>query len=133
MSEFVYNDIFGSEKAKEKYSNKDEYRYYQAVLVMHNKFYENDNIHSRIFSRSRVVKPHKEKRLSLSLYNVKKLNQTTFKFTKRVPNQELPPILIKNQTDEKHPKAENLPQQSITKDVRRLRKIINNQNATIHY
>lgn len=40
MSEFVFNDIYGNEHAKEKFTRNAQFTYYNAVLKMHNKFYE---------------------------------------------------------------------------------------------
>ena len=45
MSEFVFNDIYGSEQVKQKYTKNFQYTYYNAVLKMHNKFYENSEMH----------------------------------------------------------------------------------------
>ena len=53
MSEFVFNDIFGNERARDLYATDREFSYFTTILKLHNKYYEDSSTYNRIFS------PHK--------------------------------------------------------------------------
>lgn len=59
MNEYVFNDIYGNESARNKYQENPEYTYFNNVLKLHNKYYEDGEMHSYIFSpRIKIPKLH---------------------------------------------------------------------------
>lgn len=65
MSEFVFDDIYGNEEARVRYEHHREFSYFNTVLKLHNKYYENNKMHDYIFSPRKITHklsplPHKE-------------------------------------------------------------------------
>lgn len=97
MSEFVYNDIYGNESASQRYQADSRYAYYNTVLKMHNRFFQNDHLHQEIFNPPK----HTERRTSRPLrsgtpydyYSLEKINNLTFRISR---NRQVPPLQAHN-------------------------------------
>ena len=110
MSEFVFNDIYGNESARNRYKWDNKYAYYNTVLQMHNRYFENNNLHQEIFNhRKSHHENHQEyydehhydpktskisrsrprtNQSPSSFYSMEKINNLTFRINKsrRVTN-----------------------------------------------
>lgn len=50
MSEFVFDDIYGNEGARDRYEHHRQFSYFNTILKLHNKYYEDNKMHEFIFS-----------------------------------------------------------------------------------
>ena len=115
MSEFVYNDIYGNEGASNRYQSDSRYAYYNTILHMHNRYFENSSLHEKIFCRPQPEplfispRPHTNRQR----YSLEKINNLTFRISKARKTIE-------------GPKHEPTPKKthSITRDAADLRKAI---------
>lgn len=93
MSEFVFNDIYGNESARERYSTGHKYSYFNTILKLHNKYYQDPSMHNYIFSpRTHTPNPNpnpnsnpRQGGLSngkYTYYNVQKINNLTYRISK---------------------------------------------------
>lgn len=84
MNEYVFNDIYGNESARNKYQQNPQYTYFNNVLKLHNKYYEDGEMHSYIFSPRTKIKIPKlhppEKSLKIQTGNLKEMNETIYTY-----------------------------------------------------
>ena len=83
MSEFVYNDIYGNENASKKYQTNGRYAYYNTILQMHNRYFENPSLHDKIFSHpTNPPLPSQRPQTNRLFYSLEKINNLTFRISK---------------------------------------------------
>lgn len=88
MSQFIFDDIYGNESARDRYEHHREFSYFNTVLRLHNKYYEDNSMHNYIFSPRKGGQkvgplPAVGRKPKFTYYSVEKINNLTFRINRR--------------------------------------------------